>query len=363
MYLYCDPKTTRWENGLECCLWDGVTCDNVTGNVIGLDLSFSCLQGTLRSDSSLFGLRHLQSLNLGVNNFLTSPILPELSVFTELRHLNLTDSNFSGLVPTEISYLTKLVLLDLSVNFNGKTTIVPSLRIANTDFKVLVQNLTELRVLKLDLVDMSAVSPSSFVNLSSSLTVFSASMCQLRGELLPNIFRFPNLLDLDLQVNDIMVSFPKSNWSKSVESLALLDTSISGKIPDSISELKNLKILDLSNCKLIGSIPSSLANLTELTRLDLSSNNFTGVLDFRVFSTLKNLQVLSLTVELNLDYNNMNYIFPELETLALSSCNLTQFPLFPKSSRKLRRLDLSKNKISGRIPRWFWDLGKDTIVS
>ncbi|XP_048128141.1 receptor-like protein 33 [Rhodamnia argentea] len=210
---------------------------------------------------------------------------------------------------------------------------------------------------------MSAVSPSSFVNLSSSLTVFSASMCDLHGELPPNIFRLPNLLDLDLQFNDIMVSFPMSNWSKSVESLTLSYTSISGKIPDSISELKNLKILDLSNCKLIGSIPSSLANLTELTRLDLSGNEFTGVLDFRVFSTLKNLQVLRLTVELNLDYNNMNYIFPELETLALSSCNLTQFPLFLKSSRKLGELDLSKNKISGRVPRWFWNLGKDTLFS
>ncbi|XP_048128998.1 receptor-like protein 9DC3 [Rhodamnia argentea] len=388
MYPHCDPKTTRWENGLDCCLWDGVACDNVTGNVIGLDLSFSCLQGTLHSDSSLFALRHLQSLNLGANNFLTSPILPELSVFTELRHLNLTYSNFSGLVPTEISYLSKLVLLDLSQTFNGTTTYVPSgLRIENTDFKVLVQNLTELRVLKLDLVDMSAVSPSSFVNLSSSLTVFSASSCNLQGELPPNIFRLPNLLDLDLQSNDIMVSFPKSNWSKSVESLTLSYTNISGKIPDSISELKNLKTLALRSCILIGSIPSSLVNLTELTRLDLwhneltghppsfvgklerlihldlSYNNFIGVLDFSVFSTLKNLQVLRLTVGLNLDSNNMNYIFSELEILELSSCNLIEFPSFLKSSRKLRKLDLSKNKISGRIPRWFWDLGKDTLSS
>ncbi|XP_030516648.2 receptor-like protein Cf-9 [Rhodamnia argentea] len=386
MYPHCDPKTTRWENGQDCCLWDGVACDNVTGNVIGLDLSFSCLQGTLHPDSSLFALRHLQSLNLGANNFLTSPILPELSVFTDLRHLNLTYSNFSGLVPTEISYLSKLVLLDLSQTFNGTSTYAPSgLRIENTDFKVLVQNLTELRVLKLDLVDMSAVSPSSFVNLSSSLTIFSASSCHLQGELPPNIFSLPNLLDLDLQSNDITVSFPKSNWSKSVESLTLSYTNISGKIPDSISELKNLKTLALRSCMLIGSIPSSLVNLTELTRLDLWNNeltghppsfvgklerlihldlfynNFIGVLDFRVFSTLKNLQFLGLTVELNLDSNSTNYIFSELEILELSSCNLIEFPSFLNSSRKLRQLNLSKNKISGRIPRWFWDLAKDTL--
>ncbi|KAI3417160.1 PDZ domain-containing protein [Psidium guajava] len=352
--MSCDPKTTRWENGRDCCLWDGVACDNVTGNIIGLDLSFSCLQGTLHSDSSLFALPHLQSLNLGFNNFLSSPILPELSAFTELRHLNISYSNFSGLVPTEISYLSKLVLLDLS--FNGGL-----LRIENADFKVLVQNLTELRVFELDRVNMSAVSPSSFGNLSSSLTVFSAFHCDLQGELPPDIFRLPNLLDLDLRSNDVNVSFPKSNWSKSVESLTLSDTSISGKIPDSIGELKNLKTLGLSDCKLIGSIPSSLVNLTKLTGLDLSGNEFTGVLDFRVLSTLKNLQDLRLTVELNLAYNSVNYTFPELEFLALSSCNLTQFPLFLNSSKKLRYLLLSENQISGQIPRWFWGLGKDTL--
>ncbi|KAI3417173.1 Expansin [Psidium guajava] len=352
-YQHCDPKTTRWENGVDCCLWDGVACDNVTGNVIVLDLSFSCLQGTLHSDSSLFALRHLQSLNLGFNNFSTSPILPELSAFTELRHLNISETNFAGLVPTEISYLSKLVLLDLSFN--------DGLRIENTDFKLLVQNLTELRILGLDLVDMSAVSPSSFVNLSSSLTVFSAPSCYLQGELPPDILRSPNLLHLDLNANDVNFSFPKSNWSKSVEFLSLSYTGISGKIPDSISELKNLKTLYLGDCKLTGSIPSWLGNLTKLTRLDLSGNELTGVLDLRVFSTQKNLQFLALSVELNLAYNSVNYTFPDLETLVLSSCNLTQFPLFLNSSTKLTYLDLSRNKISGRIPRWFWDLGKDTL--
>ncbi|KAK3423617.1 hypothetical protein EUGRSUZ_F00281 [Eucalyptus grandis] len=376
----CDPKMTTWKNGLDCCSWDGVTCDNVTGNIIGLDLSYSCLQGTLRSNNSLFALRHLQSLNLAFNNFHSSPILPELSVFAELRHLNLSDSSFSGLVPVEISFLSKLVLLDLSWNYEN-------LEIENTGFKIIVQNLTELRELNLDLIDMSAVSLSSFVNLSSSLTFFSVVACKLQGELPPNIFSLPNLLDLYLDDNDFTVFFPKSNWSKSLESLALSFISISGKIPDSIGEFKNLKTLYLSNCTLTGSIPSLLVNLTKLTSLylshneltghipsfvvkleqlmdvDLSFNNFTGVLDLGVFSTMKNLQVLRLTVELNLTYNSMNHTFPKLETLALLSCNLTEFPPFLNSLKMLRELDLSGNKIGGQIPRWFWDVGKGTLQS
>ncbi|KAL3733183.1 hypothetical protein ACJRO7_022673 [Eucalyptus globulus] len=384
----CDPNMTTWKDGLDCCSWDGVTCDNVTSNIIGIDLSYSCLQGTLHSNSSLFALRHLQSLNLAFNNFRTSPILPELSVFAELRHLNLSHSNFSGLVPGEISFLSKLVLLDLSqISKHDYMLLAQSPEIENTGFKILVQNLTELRELNLDFIDMSAVSLTSFVNLSSSLTFLSADHCKLQGELPPNIFSLPNLLDLSLDSNNFTVSFPKSNWSKSLESLTLSFTSILGKIPNSISEFKNLKTLYLSGCTLTGLIPSSLVNLTKLTTLDLSRNeltghipsfvvkleqlmdvdlsfnNFTGVLDLGVFFTLKNLQVLRLTVELNLMYNNMNHTFSKLETLGLPSCNLTKFPPFMNSLKMLRELDLSKNKIGGQIPRWFWDVEKGTLQS
>ncbi|KAL3733181.1 hypothetical protein ACJRO7_022671 [Eucalyptus globulus] len=344
---------TTWKNGLDCCSWNGVTCDNVTGTIISLDLSYSCLQGTLRSNSSLFALRHLQSLNLAFNNFCYSSILPELSMFAKLRHLNLSNSNFLGLVPFEISFLSKLVL-----------------KIENTRFKILVQNLTELRELNLDFIDMSAVSLNSFVNLSSSLTYFSAVECKLQGELPPNIFSLPNLLDLNLEYNDFAVSFPKSNWSKSLESLTLSYTSISSKIPDSIrlipSSLVNLTKLtglDLSRNELTGHIPSFVVKLEQLIDVDLSFNNFTGVLDLGVFSTLKNLQVFRLTVELNLMYNSMNHTFPKLGTLALPSCNLTKFPPFLNSLKILRELDLSQNKIGGQIPRWFWDVGRGTLQS
>lgn len=33
------PKTASWKEETDCCSWDGVTCDGVKGDVIGLDLS------------------------------------------------------------------------------------------------------------------------------------------------------------------------------------------------------------------------------------------------------------------------------------------------------------------------------------
>lgn len=69
------PKTNSWKEGLDCCLWDGVTCYDKTVNVVGL---FSCswLRGTIHSNSSLFQLCQLQRLNLAHNDFEHSQISP-----------------------------------------------------------------------------------------------------------------------------------------------------------------------------------------------------------------------------------------------------------------------------------------------
>ncbi|XP_048130340.1 receptor-like protein 9DC1 [Rhodamnia argentea] len=93
---YGHPKTNSWNKSVDCCSWEGVTCDSVTGNIVDLDLACSRLRGALHSNSSLFLLRHLQNLNLFGNNFIGSRIPPNLSVFAELTHLNLSGSSFAG---------------------------------------------------------------------------------------------------------------------------------------------------------------------------------------------------------------------------------------------------------------------------
>ncbi|EOY13856.1 Receptor like protein 6 [Theobroma cacao] len=108
------PKTNSWKESIDCCLWDGVSCDNITGQVISLDLSCSWLSGALPSNSSLFLLSHLQRLDLSFNDFKKSKISSKFGLFASLTHLDLSRSWFSGRVPYEISYLSKLVSLDLS---------------------------------------------------------------------------------------------------------------------------------------------------------------------------------------------------------------------------------------------------------
>ncbi|KAK2631500.1 hypothetical protein EUGRSUZ_L02824 [Eucalyptus grandis] len=344
------PKTNSWNKSMDCCSWDGVACDGVIGNVIGLDLTCSQLHGTLRSNSSLLLLRHLRSLNLSGNNFVGSQILPNLSAFATLTHLNLSNSYFSGSIPNEISRLFELVSLDLSDNYNTYSAI--PLRLENSVFTSLVQNLTVLRKLVLDEVNMSAVSPKSFANLSSSLTYLSIEFCFLRGIFPVTIFRLSCLTTLDISDNNNLSGFlPKFNWTSPLESLSIPDTNFSGEIPDSIGNMKNLTFLDLSYCKFTKHIPLSIGNLNQLQVLWINGNSFSGMVEFEIFAKLKNLRNLFVSQEVNLIYN----------TLKLYSCNLTEFPYFLNSLKRLTYLDLSSNRISGEIPMWFWGISNDTL--
>ena len=190
--FFCDisyPKMESWKEGTDCCSWDGVTCDSVRGDVIGLDLSCSWLYGTIPSNASLFDLPRLHRLNLALNYFNYSQISSGFGRFAELRYLNLSRSKFDGGVPLELSHLSQLSSLDLSGNswVSFETSVV----------KRLVQNLTKLRELHLDYVNMSSVSLGSFMNFSS-LVSLTLEGCRLRGSLPNDIFGLQNLRELNL---------------------------------------------------------------------------------------------------------------------------------------------------------------------
>jgi uncharacterized protein YjbI with pentapeptide repeats len=236
------PKMENWKEGTDCCSWDGVTCDRVRGDVIGLDLSCSRLDGTIPYNSSLFLLTRLQLLNLAFNDFYSSPISSGFGQFSRLRYLNLSHSYFFGQVPIELSHLSQLASLDLSgyLYLSGDNLQVS---LQTSVVKRLFQNLTKLRELHLDFVNMSSVSLTSFMNLSSSLTSLTLGGCQLCGRLPDTIFRLPNLLKLSLIGNSELTGFfPMVNWTNPLRYLDVSYTHFSGELPKSIGNLKILKV-------------------------------------------------------------------------------------------------------------------------
>ncbi|XVF70823.1 hypothetical protein PTKIN_Ptkin11bG0192800 [Pterospermum kingtungense] len=318
------PKTKSWKEGTDCCSWEGVTCDNRKGQVIELDLSCSWLSGTIPSNSSLFHLRHLQKLDLALNDFISSKMSYKFGEFASLVYLNLSGSDFSGQVPSKLSHLSKLVSLDLSGNY-GQTLDKHTL-------KELVESLTEVREVSFDEINMSSINLNVLMNFSSSLTSLSLDGCDLRGKFPANVFHLPNLKFLNLKDNhNLNLKLPKFNRSSHLEYLDLSKSSFDGGLPDSIGNLVSLKFLDLSVSNLSGSIPRSLGNLSQLRYLDLSENSFSGQLPY----SLTNLTQLE---ELYISYNSVVGSIPD-EVTAFSN---------------LISLDLSYNLLNGTLPSWLY---------
>ncbi|KAL4598228.1 hypothetical protein ACB092_11G045800 [Castanea dentata] len=328
----CDsyPPKNSWKIGTDCCGWDGVTYDQITGHVIGVDLSCSGLVGPIHPNSTLFSLHHLQ----------------RFGGFANMTHLSLTESFVVGNFTSEISHLSKLVSLDLSQNFGMKIE-TPSL-------KRLVQNLTHLTELVLDEVNMCSVPPNPFMNLSFSLTSLRLFECGLKGRFPDNIFHLPNLQLLDVGYNyNLTGSLPTYNWSTPLKSLILSKTRFPIDLPNLISNLKSLKQFYLCRCNFIGSSsPTLLPYHRQITSLDLSYNNLGGLIPW----SLLNFEVLTY---LNLLYNNFIGQLPEVTTnltQIFSSNNSSNSQLVNKISSNLRYLSLSNNLLNGTIPSWVYTI-------
>ncbi|KAL3347291.1 hypothetical protein AABB24_021126 [Solanum stoloniferum] len=328
--LYCYqpyPRTLFWNKSTDCCSWDGVHCDEMTGQVIELDLRCSQLQGKFHSNSSLFQLSNLKRLDLSFNDFSGSLISPKFGEFSSLTHLDLSYSSFTGLIPSEISHLSKLHVLRISDQYG--------LSLGPYNFELLLKNLTQLRELGLYSVNISSTIP---LNFSSYLTNLELAYTELRGVLPERVFHLSDLESLDLTNNSrLTVRFPTTKWnsSASLMKLSLYRVNITGRIPESFSHLTSLHELDMGYCNLSGPIPKPIWNLTQIERLLLGYNNFDGRLEFPSF---------------NISWRQLYY-------LDFSSNSLTG-PITSNVSglQNLRLLYLSSNHLNGTIPSWIFSL-------
>ncbi|KAK3429734.1 hypothetical protein EUGRSUZ_E01223, partial [Eucalyptus grandis] len=327
--IYSKLDSWSLDGSGDCCSWDGVKCDEVTSRVIALNLSSSCLSGTMSPNTTLFRLVHMESLNLAFNNFNFSSIPYGFGNLSKLQYLNLSSSNFYGEIPRDISQLSKLVSLDLS---RDETLHMPNMG----DF---FHNLTGLK--ELDLSWVSSLSPflPMLANFSS-LTLLRLEYCELSGNFPVSIFQLPNLEVLSVAGNSNLYGFfPKPHWGSPLKSLDLSLTNFSGEIPTSIGNLSLLNELVAWGCYFSGSLPSSMGNLSHLTALNLHKNNLQGQIPIS-FADLTQLSVLDLS------YNNLQGQIP------ISFANLTQ----------LSMLQLSSNNLSDDSLEWVVNLTKLTIL-
>ncbi|XP_059629437.1 LRR receptor-like serine/threonine-protein kinase ERL1 isoform X2 [Cornus florida] len=188
-------------------------------------------------------------------------------------------------------------------------------------------------------------------NVSSSVVSLNLSNLNLGGEISPAIGDLKNLLSVDFHGNSLTGQIPDEMGN--CVSLILVDLSdnmLYGDIPFSVSKLKQLELF-LKNNQLTGPIPSTLTQIPNLKTLDLARNQLTGEIP-RLIYWNEVLQYLGLRS------NSLT------GTLSPDMCQLTGLWYFDVRSNNLTGpipdsignctsfeiLDISYNQITGEIP-------------
>ncbi|KMT12726.1 hypothetical protein BVRB_4g088220 [Beta vulgaris subsp. vulgaris] len=380
---HCGGKLSSWEGGDEnrdCCQWHGILCNNFTGHVVAINLGgnsdYHCLEGKL--SPSLLKLKHLEYLDLSFNIFQGQTIPTFIGSLANLKHLNLSNSGFIGNIPHELGNLSSLTSLDLSdnkvdVKRLGWLSHLTSLSVINLssidlsevqDWFQVVNNLSVLKVLKMDWCNLPSTIPSSLTYTNASSTLHYLSLAH-------NNFGDPAIFQWLFNISKI---------SKNVVHLDLSDNALPGSIPSGLKDMHFLSYLDLSSNAFEGLIPLYFGNMHSLSHLDLSAN----VLEGPISSSFWNMQSLSYldvsgntleghipdtisnfkhAVHLDLSWNNFQGTVPNtlgelcgLQFLELSYNNLTGDlsnvikSLSVCSHKSLRFLNLETNHFSGSVP-------------
>ncbi|CAI0447553.1 unnamed protein product [Linum tenue] len=313
-----------WNEGTDCCSWEGVTCDSSTGRVVDLDIS--CQQMSTLPHNNFISqyFPHLRGLNLAYNHFNGSTISSAIAKLTDLTRLNLSHTGFSGEIPSEFSHLKKLVSLDLSFN---QVAFV-----RDEDYSNVLSNATNLSELWLQEVNMSNIKPSSFSNLSRSMKHLDVSDCGLTAA--------------------------------SLKVLEVSSTNCFGKmLPDSIGNLKSLRVLSLDENQLVGPIPSEIVH-SSLHSVYLNNNFLNGTIPSWLLA-LPSMEILGLS------YNQLTGEIPEIQSSSLRYIYLDHnrlSGLAPTSSTTLKGwnnlqwMDLNSNELSGTMPSYICYLASLLVI-
>ncbi|XP_021277529.1 LRR receptor-like serine/threonine-protein kinase ERECTA isoform X1 [Herrania umbratica] len=354
------------------CVWRGVTCDNVTFNVVALNLSGLNLDGEI--SPAIGNLKDLLTVDLRGNR-LSGQIPDEIGDCSSLKSLDLSFNELYGDIPFSISKLKQLEYIILKNNqligpIPSTLSQIPNLKVLD-----LAQNKLGGEVPRL--IYWNEVLQYLGLRGNNLVGTLSPDMCQLTGlwyfdvrnnsltgSIPQNIGNCTAFQVLDLSYNQLTGEIPFNIGFLQVATLSLQGNHLSGKIPSVIGLMQALAVLDLSCNKLSGPIPSILGNLTYTEKLYLHGNQLTGSIP----PELGNMTKLHY-LELN-DNHLTGHIPPELGKLTeLFDLNVANnnlegpIPDNLSSCTNLNSLNVHGNKLNGTIPPEFERLESMTYLN
>ncbi|KAF3437338.1 hypothetical protein FNV43_RR20091 [Rhamnella rubrinervis] len=332
-----DPENrlSSWK-GSNCCPWWGISCENSTGAVIGVDLHNPYPQ----------------------------------------------DAGFSGTIPPRLGSLSNLQYLDVNIDPSLSVDLQWSLVVDDLEW-IMGIKYTHERIIVIfssfggylvDLEGRHASSSKSQCGIRENRlsSCKGRNCCQWRGISCENRSGAVTAVDLhNPYAQDADASSRYGFWNLSGEirpsltklkSLRYLDLSFNSfgvTIPEFFGSLENLQYLNLSGAGFWDTIPPSLGNLSSLHYLDLKYSWGLYVENLEWLKGLVSPKHLSMSgVDLSMagsDWIEALNKLPSLTELDLSSCLLSGSipPLTFLNLTSLSVVDLSFNGFKSKIPDWF----------
>ncbi|KAL4273524.1 hypothetical protein GQ457_13G030190 [Hibiscus cannabinus] len=317
------------------------------------DLSWNAFEGML--PHCLVNLTSLRELDVSNNQF--SGNLSPLANLASLEYLSLSKNHFQ--IPVSFIPLVDLPNLKFLYGDENKMVLEPSFHTSVPKFQLKVlsvskcipsqqlsfEHLTflhyqyDLKFVDLSGNNFSGTVPNWLFENNTNLEHLILRGNAFSGPLsLPSASSF-NVSSMDMSDNKLQGQIPSNICSTfpRLSRLFLSKNAMEGNIPHCLSGMKNLSVLDLSNNQLSGSVPDELIMKNSMSTMRLSNNNLRGNVVHAILKVngLKNL------------YLDGNDFSGEMTTTDVSTFEFLT---------SLADIDLSNNKLYGKLPGWIGNL-------